>query len=180
APTATNVGSFGYPLALGLPDASGPTIEIVTPEEGAKFPADTTQVIRGIVHAGGAPIASVTVTGVPVDALDELGNFYARVPVGLGDNQYTFTALDARDQADSETRTLTGVTADDPSTRLTDVTPSLAVEYHRTSLDMAADVLYADLTVQNTGQYPIDAPLRVVISNLNDPTVAPSHPDGFT
>jgi RHS repeat-associated protein len=174
------VGSYGYPLGLYPGVASGPTIEVIDPAEGTEFPADSTQVIRGVVRPGSAPVVSVTVNGAPVDALDAAGNFYARVPVGPGVNSFTFTAVDQWDQTASATRTLTGVAADVPDGRVEDVTPSLTGTYLRTSFNEATDVLYAGLRVQNVGDYPVDAPVRVVISNLNDPTVTAHEPDGFT
>jgi RHS repeat-associated protein/uncharacterized repeat protein (TIGR01451 family) len=175
-----NAGSYGYPLGVDVAVPVGPAIEIIDPAEGTEVPADSTQVIRGIVHPGTAPVVTVTVNGVPVDVLDAAGNFYTRVPVGPGVNSFTFTALDERDLTASATRSLTGVAADVPDGRIEDVTPSLTGTYLRTSFNEGTDVLYAGLRVQNVGAYPVDAPVRVVIGNLSDPTVAAHKPDGFT
>src|SRR5262249_52278819 len=53
-------------------------------------------------------------------------------------------------------------------------------EYGRTSFDEGSNVLYADLSVRNTGQYPADAPLLVGVTNLSDPNVRVKDPDGLT
>ena len=39
-------------------------------------------------------------------------------------------------------------------------------------VDDGADILYADLAIQNTGDYQIDAPLLVGVRNLSSPLVA--------
>jgi hypothetical protein len=63
---------------------------------------------------------------------------------------------------------------------LADVTASVQGVYGRTSFDEATHVLSADLGVQNAGQYPVDAPLVVVIDHLSDPSVQVRGADGLT
>src|SRR5207244_2527308 len=63
---------------------------------------------------------------------------------------------------------------------LTDVTTSMTVAYGQTSFNEKSDVLYAGLTVQNTGSYPVDVPLLAAIAHLSDPSVRVRASDGTT
>jgi hypothetical protein len=118
-------------------------------------------------------IVGVTVNGTPVDALDAAGNFFAQVPVPVGVSTYTITATDASGQTASTTLTLTGTQASTAPnfSSLDDVTGSFAAGYARTSFQAQSDTLYADIAVQNLGNYPADVPLLVGVTNISDPTV---------
>lgn len=63
---------------------------------------------------------------------------------------------------------------------LADITSSMAVTYSQSSLNEQTDVLYADLTLQNAGTYPVDSPVVAVITHLSDPTVNVRNSDGLT
>ena len=52
-----------------------------------------------------------------------------------------------------------------------DVTPSLAVEYARTSFDQQQDLLHVQLAVRNVGLDAIAFPVHVELTALSDPTV---------
>src|SRR5207245_258655 len=65
-------------------------------------------------------------------------------------------------------------------TALADVTTSMTATYGQTSLNEQSDVLYAGLTLENSGSYPVDAPLVAVITHLSDPTVHVRGSDGLT
>ena len=43
--------------------------------------------------------------------------------------------------------------------------------YYRTSFDEQTKTLYADLTIQNLGQYPLSTPLYLAVTDISDPTV---------
>ena len=49
-----------------------------------------------------------------------------------------------------------------------------------TSFNQTSDVLFADMAVENSGTYPVDAPLLVGITNLSDPSVRVRGSDGTT
>src|SRR5262249_20205268 len=53
---------------------------------------------------------------------------------------------------------------------LADVTTSMTATYGQTSFNEKSDVLFAGLTVTNTGSYPVDAPLAAVVAHLSDPS----------
>lgn len=56
----------------------------------------------------------------------------------------------------------------------------MTAEYGHTSFNEDRDVLYADLGLQNTGQYLVAGQLVVAVSNLSDPSVRVVDADGFT
>jgi RHS repeat-associated protein len=64
--------------------------------------------------------------------------------------------------------------------RLSNVTASMGVQYGRTSYHALDQVLFADLAIQNDGNYLVDAPFLVAIRNLSDPSVRVSNADGVT
>jgi RHS repeat-associated protein len=63
---------------------------------------------------------------------------------------------------------------------LSDVSTAFTPEYGQTAFDEADNVLYADLVLRNTGQYPVDKPLVVAVDHLSDPTVRVRGADGMT
>jgi RHS repeat-associated protein len=67
----------------------------------------------------------------------------------------------------------------DPST-LSDVTSSIHAAYGQTSYRPGGTLLFTDLTLRNTGTYPVDGPLVAVIEHLSDPTVHVENADGTT
>ncbi len=163
----------------------GPSISILTPEEGAEIAAGTTVAVAGLAEAD-RPFASVilvTVNGQPVEALDAAGNFFVRLAVLPGDNVYEFEVTDSRDQTARTTLVLKGeqrAAGDVAFDLLSNVSASFAPQYARTSLKEDEDTLFADISIRNDGQYPADAPLFVAITNLSDPTVRVLDADGYT
>ncbi|MBD2465964.1 DUF642 domain-containing protein, partial [Oscillatoria sp. FACHB-1407] len=65
-------------------------------------------------------------------------------------------------------------------TQLSDVSPSVQVEYHRTTFDPETEVLYADISLRNLGEYSTNVPLLVAVTGISDPTVQLLRPDGTT
>jgi hypothetical protein len=63
---------------------------------------------------------------------------------------------------------------------LSDVTTSMTDVYGETSRDQQNSVLLAALGIQNTGTFPVDAPLVAVINNLSDPSIRVRNSDGLT
>jgi RHS repeat-associated protein len=63
---------------------------------------------------------------------------------------------------------------------LSDVSAAFTPEYGQTAFDEADSVLYANLSLKNTGLYPIDKPLAVAVAHLSDPTVRVRGADGTT
>ncbi|MFB8796675.1 MAG: putative Ig domain-containing protein, partial [Microcoleus sp.] len=64
--------------------------------------------------------------------------------------------------------------------RLQDVSSRLGAEYKQTSFNSSSKILYADLAVKNTGQYPVRGTLLVAINKISDPTVRLLDADGIT
>ena len=63
---------------------------------------------------------------------------------------------------------------------LSDVSTSMTAVYGETSLNRQSNVLLVGLAVQNTGTFPVDAPLVAVITNLSDPSIRVRDSDGVT
>jgi hypothetical protein len=63
---------------------------------------------------------------------------------------------------------------------LTDVSPSVTVQYGRTSFNAASQTLYSNVSIQNGGTYSVKGPLLVVVKNLSDPSVQVVDADGLT
>src|SRR5262249_49726101 len=129
----------------------------------------------------GIASAPVTLDGKSVEATDAAGQFFTRVTILPGQNEFEIKAVDAKGQSASATLTLTGVA---PSagpigfSRFSDVSVSFNAGYGRTSFNQDTGVLYGDALVRNTGKYPADAPLIVGVKNISDPTVRAVEFDG--
>lgn len=63
---------------------------------------------------------------------------------------------------------------------LTDVSPSVAVEYQGTSFDTESDLLMTDVVLRNIGTYGINGPLILVVKNISDLNVQLREADGLT
>jgi RHS repeat-associated protein len=163
-------------------DHAPPTVTVSTPADGSSIAANTSVLVSG--HAtSDLAIGVVTVNGQPVDTLDSSGDFFTKVDILPGQNRFTFTAYDAAGGQASTTLTLNG--AQQPPgavdySLLSDVSASFKGQYARTSFDDDTNVLYADLAIQNTGQYDGDAPLLVGITDLSNPDVKVRDADGVT
>ena len=64
--------------------------------------------------------------------------------------------------------------------RLSDVTPSMGVNYRRTSFRQSQDVLYAGLDLENVGTYSVRGPVLLGVKNLDNPDVAVRGFDGIS
>ncbi|PSF35821.1 hypothetical protein C7H19_15470 [Aphanothece hegewaldii CCALA 016] len=65
-------------------------------------------------------------------------------------------------------------------TNLVDVTPSIQLQYQRTTFNDQTNLLYAETAIKNIGSYSISTPLLVTVRNISDPTVQLRNPDGVT
>jgi frataxin-like iron-binding protein CyaY len=63
---------------------------------------------------------------------------------------------------------------------LTDVSPTIAAIYGRTSFHDDRDLLTLDLTLANQGTYSVSGPLIVAIKNITHPSVSLRDPEGYT
>jgi hypothetical protein len=160
---AGNIDAF---IAKLVP--SQPTLAITSPEDRTSWPAGATVLVIGSASE------AVTMNGRPVDAWASSGSFFHQVIVAAGENDYEFTATDPYGQVATARLVLFGTQAQPGAidfTNFSDVSASFQGGYARTSFNQDSQVLYADLRVANTGQYPADAPLIVGVKNISDPTV---------
>ncbi len=175
---AASLTSNGQPLVATAAKSwvqVAPTIQIVSPSGQTPFAAGTNALISGTATPGapGVPIVAVSMNGQPVDALDAAGNFFAHVTLPEGSTTLTFVATDALGNTATCTLTLSAVSPAQASADDTYLIPSasFAPTYYRTSFDEASKILYADVTFENAGQYPLGTPLYVAVGHLSDPTI---------
>ncbi len=167
-----------------------PTVEVELPAEIA---AGTSLVLSGLATAAqpvlpsGAivrnAITHVTVNGKPVDLLDSAGRFFMKIEVLPGVNRLEVAAYDIHGQAGISVVEIEGTQRAEGEvdfSNLSDITASFAVEYARTSFFEDDLTIFADVAVRNVGQYPVDAPLYVAITNLSRPDVMPRGAKGYT
>ncbi len=165
--------------------ADPPQLTILSPSNASVVPAGTELVATGFGLADfpNATIDLITVNGVPVETVDGGGNFFARLFVGPGENEFEFQLLDSSGQLATQTITLTGQQLA-PNTvdfdQFADVSASFALDYSRTSYNQATKTLFAETFVENVGQFPTDVPLLVAIANISDPMILVRDPDGQT
>ena len=62
---------------------------------------------------------------------------------------------------------------------LVDVSPSVAVDYQRTSFEVNTDRLTTDVVLRNIGTYGLNGPLVLAVNNISDLTVGLRNADGF-
>ena len=130
---------------------------------GTQFASGSTVLISGnatsILEQTGVtrPIAAVTINGVPVDALDASGNFFARVQVAPGRTTYNITATDIQGETGRTSLTLEGLQVPlgpIDFSLFSDVSASFAGDYARTSFNEDTHILYADLRVHEHRAVP--------------------------
>ncbi len=175
-----------------VPIAVTPTITITAPRQGERLDAGTSLLVTGNAigsQIGGtglrtAPqrIIAVAVNDRAVDALDSAGNFFLRTTIVPGNNIFEVTAIDALGQQATETVTIFGgAPAEGTSEELLfDVTPSFQEAYARTSFDERTGLLYAQMAIENVGQYSVDNPFYVGVRNVSEPTVRVVNETGRT
>ncbi|QDV86444.1 tRNA nuclease WapA precursor [Stieleria magnilauensis] len=180
-----SVGQVHDSLELEWAFLAPPTITIDSPASGGTVTAGNSVLVTGtaLSHADGGPITHVTVNDGPVDVLDPSGNFFAALAIEPGLNTFAFTAYDTFGQSDTETLHLLGVSSGQPDPIfdvVSDVSGSLVGRYGKTTYNARAKLLYTELAIENDGDYPVDVPLVVGITNLSDPSVRVRGFDGRT
>ena len=166
--------------------AGPPTIVIDDPADGTVFEAFDSVLVSGTAGSPspGVDIVAVLINGAPVDVLGSTGDFFARVEVMPGFNEYELTAIDSVGATATANLTLDGT---QPALRRVDfdlfstvVSASFEGVFGITSFNEADDGLFVDLAVGNAGQFDADTPLLVAIDRISDPTVRVRGEDGFT
>ena len=155
----------------------------MSPANDGSDPAGTSVLVTGLVVPGTPTgiIAAVWVNGVPVEGLDAAGDFFTRVMVLPGQNAFHFTTADILGNTASTTLTLTGTQIAPGTLNFSQLSTIASFQpvYFRTSFDLAATQLYADLAIQNTSTFAIYSTLLVGITNISDPSVRVATPDGY-
>ncbi|QIZ73030.1 putative Ig domain-containing protein [Oxynema aestuarii] len=104
-----------------------------------------------------------TTTSVSIRNLNLVGSTQQQPPVSSGEDNHRSQPIELAEFG-----------------KLTDITPSNPLEYRSTRFDESSNELYAEVAIRNEGNYSVDGPLLVAVSNISDPTVLLRNPDGFT
>ncbi|WP_291166070.1 Ig-like domain-containing protein [Gimesia sp.] len=126
-------------------------------------------------------IASVTVNGTQVEAIDAGNNFFSTITLQPGVNIFEITATDVFGATSTTQLTLTGLVATNGPIdfqTMDDVSTSVTGQYRRTSHN--PNILYADVAIHNGGQYDVQAPLLIGVINISEPSVRVDGFDGVT
>ncbi len=172
---------------LGTGGSRGDLVAI-DPSDGSLLLTQSDRILRLIGPVGSgfgnifpSTIKSVTVNGVPVDALDGDGNFFIHVPVQPGPNGYVVLATDSGDQTAFVKLSITGDTVgSSTTTNVVDLSGNLTPKFGRTSLNEKTGVLYTQVAALNSGTFGVNKPLFVGITHLSNPSVTVLNPDGYT
>lgn len=168
-------------IHAAFPITYEPSILVARPTDGDEYQVGTTLLVSGTAigslltvegfQAYPNRIVAVLVNGIAVDAFDSAGNFFLQTTILPGDNVFEVTAIDAFGQRATETVTVFGTEPAEGvvEDQLFDVSPSFREAYARTSFDEGTDLLYAQLAIENIGQYPADNPFLVGVTNIRDP-----------
>ncbi len=147
-------------------------------ESPASVRAGTDIMLSGQVgYSGGfaerGETLEVTINGVPVEAVDQAGQFYARHVVQPGTNRFLVLASDELGQNALGEVEIVGAEPGPPGSLqdLEIVSASVVGDYGPSSFAEASSTLYAELAIENTGQFHIQAPLYVGVSRISDPSV---------
>lgn len=185
AGTAAVVGTFalaeGNDRPMGIVDPA--VISVASLIQGAEYDVDKQFVLSGNASSDveGETIVATYVNGVVVDVADVAGNFFVATQVEPGENVYEITAIDSNGGRTTETVSIYGKTEADKLDNLQfDVSPSFKPDYARTSFDDRLGVLYAELAIENVGQYAADTPFYVGVRNISDMNVVALDPVGVT
>ncbi|MEX2214855.1 MAG: putative Ig domain-containing protein [Phycisphaeraceae bacterium] len=63
---------------------------------------------------------------------------------------------------------------------LSDVTPSLAAQYHTTTFGQDSGTLAVGLSLLNIGAFAVDGPVVVIVSSISDPSISVANAHGLT
>ncbi|MBQ9370568.1 MAG: fibro-slime domain-containing protein [Thermoguttaceae bacterium] len=179
------VGTFelaeGNERPVGIVDPA--VITVSAPQQDAVYDVDTTLVLSGTATTDdpGEAVVATYVNGKPVDVIDVAGNYFVQTTVEPGENVYELTSIDSSGTRATETVSIYGRTETEKIEYLQfDVSPSFKPDYARTSFDERTDILYAELAIENVGQYSADAPFYVGVRNISDLNVVALDPVGVT
>ncbi|MHB0954937.1 MAG: putative Ig domain-containing protein [Pirellulaceae bacterium] len=200
----TPTSEFTATLRLEIPDPTLPPpahpqyyTNIVnaldTNADGTVSPLDALLIINALNQNGQvsaeAGLVFLDVTGdenlSPLDALWVINylNFSHQIDIAAGTNTFLVEAQDAAGQSTTQSVTVGGTQLAEGEVdfaQLSVVSGSALGLYGRTSWHDASSVLYADFGVENRGQYTVDGPLLVGVTNISDPSVRLRDPEGTT
>ncbi len=178
--------SVGQLLAQAEVDwqVAPPTIRVTSPGDGSSFQAGESLLISGQARAGqsGVRVTRVTMDDVPVEAVDELGNFFNHIVLPSGKTTVKFTAYDSYGQSTSVNYTLNGTVAPQRGidTRSLIEAAGVVPQYLRTSFFDDRKLLFTEVRFTNNGGYDLEKPLYIGVRNLSDPSIVVNDFDGMT
>ncbi|MBA2115003.1 putative Ig domain-containing protein [Bremerella alba] len=104
---------------------------------------------------------------------------------GFTGETFEYTITDSAGNTSTSTVTLSAPESAQSSLeidwdRLSDVTPSMGVNYRQTSFHKSQDMLYAGLDLENVGTYAIRGPVLLGVKNLDNPNVVVQGHNGIS
>jgi RHS repeat-associated protein len=172
-------------VANVLWSATPPTITFTSPLDGSEHRTGSFVLITGLALPGipGSRIASVSVNGQPVDAVDVAGQFFASVQIAAGANVFDFVATDTLGQTAEAAIELVGIPGstggfdfDDAQ----DLTALAAISYSDTTFNRHTDQLHAQMWLTNLGSDPLRAPVLAVFDRITPEVVELAVAEGAT
>jgi hypothetical protein len=136
----THAARHTFALAAGdvRPEgiADPPALSLAGPEDGTMVPADQPVLVTGkaVPSQSDSPVAYVTISGRPVDALDASGTFFTQFTPALGRNVLEVVATDVTGESAGATVTVTGTRQSSAAAdlgELADVSGAMTAEYVR-------------------------------------------------
>lgn len=156
-----------------------PVFSDVVPVDGSEVAAGVPVLLSGRVTRVDEtrPIAGVLVDGVPVDALDRAGAFWARTTLADDDR---LRVVEAYDRCGSYPLTLTydPVPVEDIETEAVRVLPDCAVDFVDTTWATDTSRLFVKASVRNTGDTPWSGPVLLGIGADLHPSISLFNLDG--
>ena len=151
-----------------------PSVTISTPDDDSEFAIGQSVLLSGRATPGAvdAEIVSVTVNGLPVDAFDAAGSYYAAVDVASGPAVYTVVATDRFGNTATAEISLTGVDQPLDIAQFERVRANQAIfQYARTTFNRSNNQLFFDYTLTATGDRTIQQGALVAIGDFDPPSV---------
>lgn len=150
---------------------SAPVIVVESPAPGSELVVGDSYLLTGRAFPG-TPLGSivdVTVNGLGVEALDQAGRFFIRVPIILGSNTFTIEATRADGTVGSTAVSFVGIAAPSPGIdldSLTDITGVANLTSQGTFYNRYTHQLHTAVRVTNQGDDTLQGPVVALVDRI--------------
>ncbi|MES2790039.1 MAG: putative Ig domain-containing protein [Planctomycetota bacterium] len=164
---------------------SAPVITVESPAPGSELVVGDSYLLTGQALPG-TPLGSivdVTVNGLSVEALDQAGRFFIRVPIALGVNSFTISATRADGTTGTTAVSYDGIAAPSPGIDLNVLNDSTGVANltsQGTFYNRYTHQLHSAVRITNQGDDPLRGPVVALVDRLRPGSVQLlATPDGL-